>query len=73
MLPAREILASATTVAARLCRMEGEICVLRAGAFADLIVVDGDPLANLDLLGHQGRHLSAIMKGGRFHKNALAA
>jgi len=73
VLPAREILASATTVAARLCRMEGEIGVLRAGAFADLIVVDGDPLANLGLLGHQGRHLSAIMKGGRFHKNALAA
>jgi imidazolonepropionase-like amidohydrolase len=73
VLPAREVVASATTVAAKLCRMEGEVGVLRAGAFADLVVVDGDPLENLDLLGHGGRHLSAIMKGGRFHKNAPAA
>ena len=73
VLPAREVIASATTVAAKLCRMEGEIGALRAGALADLVVVDGDPLENLDLFGHQGAHLSAIMKGGRFHKNALAA
>ena len=72
VLPAREVIASATTVAAKLCRMEGEIGALRAGAFADLLVVDGDPLENLDLLQHQGAHLSAIVKGGRFHKNALA-
>ena len=73
VLPAREVIASATTVAAKLCRMEGEIGALRPGAFADLLVVDGDPLDSLDLLGHQGAHLSAIMKGGRFHKNALQA
>jgi imidazolonepropionase-like amidohydrolase len=73
VLPAREVIASATAVAARLCRMEGEIGALRAGAFADLVVVDGDPLENLDLLGQGGAHLSAIMRGGRFHKNALSA
>ena len=73
MLPAREVIASATAVAARLCRMEGEIGALRAGAFADLVVVDGDPLENLDLLAQGGAHLSAIMRGGRFHKNALSA
>jgi imidazolonepropionase-like amidohydrolase len=72
VLPAREVIASATTVAAKLCRMEGEIGVLRPGAFADLVVVDGDPLEDLDLLAHQGARLPAIMKGGRFHKNALA-
>jgi hypothetical protein len=37
----------------------------------DLIVVDGNPLKKLELLQEQGKHLSAIMKGGRFHKNAL--
>jgi imidazolonepropionase-like amidohydrolase len=73
VLPAREVIASATTVAAKLCRMEGEIGTLRPGAFADLVVVDGDPLEDLDLLGHQGARLPAIVKGGRFHKNALAA
>ncbi len=43
------------------------------GAHADLIVVDGDPLADLSLLTGQGRHMPAIMKAGRFVKDELAA
>jgi imidazolonepropionase-like amidohydrolase len=38
------------------------------GAHADLIVVDGDPLKDLSLLTHQGRHMPVIMKGGAFMK-----
>ena len=66
-----EIVRAATTVGARIVRMEGKIGTLKAGAFADLIVVDGDPLKNLGLFQEQGKHLSAIMKGGKFHKNRL--
>jgi len=62
-----------TTIGAQLLRMEGKLGCLKAGAFADLIVVDGNPVKNLKLLQEQGRHLSAIMKGGVFHKNRLAA
>src|SRR5262249_33627449 len=54
-----EVLRSATLVNARILQREGELGELVAGAFADLLVVDGDPLRNLDLLQHQGRHLSA--------------
>jgi hypothetical protein len=32
------------------------------------VVVEGDPLADLSVLTGQGRHLSAIMLGGRFVK-----
>jgi imidazolonepropionase-like amidohydrolase len=71
-LPAREVIASATSVAARLLRMEGRIGVIAPGAHADLVVVDGDPLADLSLLTGQGRHMPAIMLGGRFVKNTLA-
>lgn len=71
-LPAREVIASATSVAARLLRMEGRIGVIAPGAHADLVVVDGDPLADLSLLTGQGRHMPAIMVGGRFVKNTLA-
>ena len=39
-----EIIRSATTVGAQLLRMEGKLGTLRAGAFADMILVDGDPL-----------------------------
>jgi imidazolonepropionase-like amidohydrolase len=66
-----EIIRSATTVGAQLLRMEGKLGTLRAGAFADMILVDGDPLADLALFQDQGRHLAMIMKGGAFHKNTL--
>jgi tRNA nucleotidyltransferase (CCA-adding enzyme) len=35
------------------------------------IAVDGDPLKDLGLFQDQGKHLSAIMKAGVFHKNEL--
>jgi imidazolonepropionase-like amidohydrolase len=51
--------------------MEGKIGVLAPGACADLIVVDGNPLADLSVLGRQGERIPAIMKAGRFVKNTL--
>jgi len=41
------------------------------GAYADLLVVDGDPLDDLALLEGQGAHLPVIMKGGAFMKRML--
>ena len=66
-----EIVRQATLVGAEIVRMEGKLGVIEPGAFADLIVVDGNPLKNLGLFQEQGKHLSAIMKGGTFHKNRL--
>jgi len=42
------------------------------GAFADAIIVDGNPLKDLALLGDQGKHLALIMKAGVLHKNRLS-
>jgi imidazolonepropionase-like amidohydrolase len=66
-----EIIRSATTTGAQLLRMEGKLGTLRAGAFADIILVEGDPLKDLGLFQNQGAALAAIMKGGVFHKNTL--
>ena len=52
-------------------RQEGKLGTLAPGAFADLLVVDGDPLKDLGLFKDGGKHLSAIMKAGQFHKNVL--
>ena len=71
VLPIREVLQSATTLAAKLCRMEGEIGALVPGAFADLLVVEGDPTQDVTLFQDDGRALRAIMRGGRFFKNEL--
>jgi imidazolonepropionase-like amidohydrolase len=71
ILPAAEVLRSATSHAAVLLRQEGRIGCVAPGALADLLVVDGDPLENLALLTEQGAHLAAIVQGGRFVKDAL--
>jgi hypothetical protein len=38
---------------------------------SELVMVDGDPIRDLALLQDDGAHMPAIMKGGRFVKNAL--
>ena len=70
-LPPIDVLRSATTLAARLCAMEGRTGVIEPGAWADLLVVDGDPLRDWSLLEEQGAHLAAIMQDGRFVKQAF--
>ena len=67
-----EIIHSATIVNAEILQRVGELGELVPGSFADLLVVEGDPLADLNLFQDEGRHLSAIMKGGRFYKNRIA-
>jgi imidazolonepropionase-like amidohydrolase len=67
-----EIIRQATLVGAEVVRMEGKLGCVAPGAFADLIVVDGDPTKDLGLFQHQGAHIPTIMQGGRFFKNALA-
>jgi imidazolonepropionase-like amidohydrolase len=71
VLPAQEVIASATHVAAKLLRLEGRIGIVAPGAYADLIAVDGDPLKDLALLTGQGRHMPLIMKGGKAIKKTL--
>ncbi|MDO9502231.1 amidohydrolase family protein [Falsiroseomonas sp.] len=73
VLPAMEVIRSTTVHAAKLLRMEGQIGTIQPGAFGDLVVVEGDPLKDLSLLTGQGKHLSAIMQGGRFIKDQLGA
>lgn len=66
-----EIIRSATSIGAKIVRMENRLGTLKAGAFADILLVNGDPLKNLDLLQNQGRDLAIIMKDGHFYKNEL--
>ncbi|MCC6467278.1 MAG: amidohydrolase family protein [Alphaproteobacteria bacterium] len=66
-----DVIRSATSIAAEMFQMEGEIGVVAEGARADLLVVDGDPSENLQLLQGQGKSIRAIMKDGKFYKNEL--
>lgn len=71
VLPASEVIRSATLVNAEILNQTGELGVVAPGALADLLVVDGDPLTNLALLAEPEKNLAAIVKGGRFVVNRL--
>jgi imidazolonepropionase-like amidohydrolase len=71
VLPASDVIASATLVGAKLCKLEGQIGTIAADAFADLLVVEGDPQRDISVLQHDGAHMAAIMKGGVFYKRTL--
>jgi len=66
-----EILRQATSMAAEMMMMSGQIGCVAPGARADLLVVDGDPLADIGLMAADGRHLSVIVRDGSVVKNRL--
>ena len=71
VIPAADVLRQATCQAAELFRMGDRIGQLAPGYLADLIVVDGNPLADLGVLQDPERHLKAVMKEGLFYKDEL--
>jgi imidazolonepropionase-like amidohydrolase len=49
----------------------GRLGVVEEGALADLLLVDGDPIANIELIEDPAKNFLAIMKDGRIYKNLL--
>lgn len=73
-----ETLAMATGTNGELLAMSGErnpypgkLGVIEEGALADLLLVDGDPIADIKLLEDPAKSLVVIMKDGKIYKNAL--
>jgi imidazolonepropionase-like amidohydrolase len=69
-----EVIRSATVIGARVLQQEGRIGRLVPGADADLLVVDGNPLADLSCLwghGGQGERIPLVMKQGRICHDRL--
>jgi len=59
---------SAASRAAELLEMKGQLGVIAPGAYADVVAVAGDPLANIKILGNVG----FVMKDGKVFKNELS-
>jgi imidazolonepropionase-like amidohydrolase len=66
-----EVIRQATVVNAELFKLEGQIGVVAPGAHADLLVVDGDPLADIAVLGDPERRFVGIVKAGQFVKKTF--
>jgi imidazolonepropionase-like amidohydrolase len=73
-----ETLIMATGTNAELLALSGErnpypgkIGVVEQGALADLLLVDGDPIANIKLIEDPAKNFVVIVKDGKIFKNAL--
>jgi imidazolonepropionase-like amidohydrolase len=64
---AMDTLVAATRLGGEIMGRPGELGVIRPGALADLLVVDGDPLADIGILQDPGA-LRLILKDGALHK-----
>ncbi|MCE9553510.1 MAG: amidohydrolase family protein [Planctomycetes bacterium] len=73
-----EALTMATATNAQLLAMSGnrnpypgKLGVVEEGALADLLLVDGNPLENLELIADPAKNFVLIMKDGKIYKNLI--
>jgi imidazolonepropionase-like amidohydrolase len=64
-----EILRQVTSTNAVILQQEGKLGCIKPDAHADLLVVDGDPLKDVELLAASGKHLRLIMRAGEIVRN----
>ena len=66
-----DAIVSATRLGGEIMMMGNDLGQVKPGFLADLLLVDGNPLANVKLLQDRN-NLLAIMKDGAFHKTMAA-
>ncbi len=71
VLTMAEIIRSATLVGAEVVGKVGEIGVIRPNAYADMLVLDQDPLQNIGVLASNGDDIRTIIKDGIAYKDEL--
>jgi imidazolonepropionase-like amidohydrolase len=73
-----EVLRMATATNAELLALSGKrnpypgkLGVIEQGALADLLLVDGNPIEDINLIEDPGKNFVVIMKDGKIYKNTL--
>ncbi|HEY9347634.1 MAG TPA: amidohydrolase family protein, partial [Inquilinus sp.] len=66
-----EALVCGTRIGGEVMGLKGELGEIKDGYIADLLLVDGDPLQDLDMMVHE-KNLLVIMKDGALYKDASA-
>ncbi|WRT64305.1 uncharacterized protein IL334_001237 [Kwoniella shivajii] len=71
VLPSDVILKQATVNGAKVLKMEGQIGVIREGAFADLLLLSANPLEDVTILNEPLKYLKGVVKDGRVVRSEL--
>ena len=71
IMPKSEILKSATLINAEIVNQKDQIGIIKEGALADLLLIEGNPLDDFSVFQDQGKYISLIMKNGKIYKNSL--
>ena len=66
-----EVLRSATLVNAEILQMKGKIGTIKENAFADLIILNDNPLKNINVFSDPNKNVKFILKDGEIVKNLL--
>ena len=73
-----EILRQATSINAEVLELSGprnpypgKLGVIEEGAYADLLLINGNPLADIEILTNPEENLALIMKDGKVYKNTI--
>jgi imidazolonepropionase-like amidohydrolase len=66
-----EAIRQATAIGAEVVNMHGKLGVIAKHAYADLLVVDGDPLKDISVLTGQGERIAGVMKNGAWVRQTL--
>ena len=66
-----DVLRSATSINAELLQQSGKIGCIAPGAYADILVLDGNPLNDLALFQNAKKNIPVVMKNGEFVRNNL--
>lgn len=67
-LTSMEAIIAATKTASEALNMKDKIGTLETGKFADLIIVDGDPLSDISIL-RKAENIKVVVKGGKVEKH----
>jgi imidazolonepropionase-like amidohydrolase len=66
-----EILRQVTSTNAAVLQQDEKLGCIKPGAHADLLIVEGDPLADIGVLSADGRNVCLVMRAGEIIRNGL--
>jgi len=66
-----EVLRSATTINAEIIQMKNRLGAIKEDAFADLLIIKGDPLKDLSIFIHSEENILLLIKDGEIKNSRL--